>query len=275
MQHFFRSLPFAPYAYNYHPDGCEVGKYTPEYRFVKKRTQTVTADRFKDPRQHKHPAKSTAETYPTCTKEGKHHCQLRARQEVRGGKSLLSESTIRRLNPKSSAIDQKMDAQAKEKPSVDSPTKTKDDDNSPNPNKSSLRNSVNRVDTDDLEQGEKKRPHTANQTHLARNNRRDKYDFLPKELRQIRRFEQTLSREYSAQGLTGVNPNLCISQPARDFTNGIHPGLPMRGAGAHEARFDLLINDLMPEDCTKFKKDAADYDWRKGGVKKTLKEFEK
>jgi len=56
MQHFFRSLPFAPYAYNYHPDGCEVGKYTPEYRFVKKRTQTVTADRFKDPRQHKHPA---------------------------------------------------------------------------------------------------------------------------------------------------------------------------------------------------------------------------
>ena len=49
------------------------------------------------------------------------------------------------------------------KPSIDSPTKTnKDEENSPNPNKSSLRNSVNRVDTDDLEQGEKKRPHTAN-----------------------------------------------------------------------------------------------------------------
>ena len=70
---------------------------------------------------------------------------------MRGGKTLLSESTIRRLNPKSSALDPKLDTLAKDKPSTDSPTKIKDDDNSPNPNKSSLRNSVNRVDTDDLE----------------------------------------------------------------------------------------------------------------------------
>ena len=212
MQHFFRSLPFAPYAYNYKPDGCEVGKYRPEYRFVKARTQTVTADKFRDPRLHKHPAKEPKDKYPTCTREGKQYCQLRARQEARGGKSLLSESTIRRLNPKSSAVDPKMEASVKDKPSIDSPTKTKDDENSPNPNKSSLRNSVNRVDTDDLEPGEKKRPHTANLNHLARNNRRDKYDFTPKELRQIRRFEQNLSREYSAQALTSaVNQTLVIS----------------------------------------------------------------
>jgi len=40
-------------------------------------------------------------------------------------------------------------------------------------------------------------------------------------------------------------------------------------------RFDLLINDLMPEHCTSVKKEASDYNWYKGQVKHTLKEFEK
>ena len=34
------------------------------------------------------------------------------------------------------------------------------------------------------------------------------------------------------------------SEPV-DVFNGIHPGLPMRGAGAHEERFGLLVEDLL------------------------------
>ena len=42
---------------------------------------------------------------------------------------------------------------------------------------------------------------------------------------------------------------------------------------ANEMRFDLLINDLMPQDC--YKITTTDYDWSKGCAKKTLQEFEK
>ena len=40
-------------------------------------------------------------------------------------------------------------------------------------------------------------------------------------------------------------------------------------------RFDLLINDLMPSNCTTTKRDTSDYNWYKGQIKHTLKEFEK
>ena len=55
--------------------------------------------------------------------------------------------------------------------------------------------------------------------------------------------------------------------------NGIHPGVPLTGTNCNDMRFDLLINDLMPQDCHKIT--TTDYDWKKGSIKHTLKEFEK
>ena len=52
---------------------------------------------------------------------------------------------------------------------------------------------------------------------------------------------------------------------------GIHPGVPFE-TKANDLRFDLLINDLMPQDCNKV--ESTDYNWRLGSMKQTLKEFE-
>jgi hypothetical protein len=46
MDHFFRSLPFQPYAYTLYPDGTEVGKYTPNYTMVRPQVKQVTKEKF-------------------------------------------------------------------------------------------------------------------------------------------------------------------------------------------------------------------------------------
>lgn len=55
----------------------------------------------------------------------------------------------------------------------------------------------------------------------------------------------------------------------------MHPGKPLYGEGPNEARFDLLMNDLMPLESTLVHRTTSDYDWHLGEVKHTLKEFEK
>lgn len=49
----------------------------------------------------------------------------------------------------------------------------------------------------------------------------------------------------------------------------------MRGEGAHEMRFDLLIDDLMPPECSSYPVVQANYLWDYDLPRKTLKEFEK
>lgn len=48
MQHFFRSIPFSPYAYMNSPDGADVGKYNPNYRVIDPKVKTVTREKFMD-----------------------------------------------------------------------------------------------------------------------------------------------------------------------------------------------------------------------------------
>jgi hypothetical protein len=43
--------------------------------------------------------------------------------------------------------------------------------------------------------------------------------------------------------------------------NGIHPGVALIGHGANENRFDLLIDNLMPEECSSNKLYQTDYHW--------------
>ena len=61
----------------------------------------------------------------------------------------------------------------------------------------------------------------------------------------------------------------------RDVFNGIHPGKPMRGDGAHEMTFDLLVEDLMPPECSAYPVVQCNYLWDYDSAKKTLKEFDK
>lgn len=49
----------------------------------------------------------------------------------------------------------------------------------------------------------------------------------------------------------------------------------MNHHGCHEMRFDVLINDLMPTECSSYKNISADFYWKKNSQKKTLHEFEK
>lgn len=49
----------------------------------------------------------------------------------------------------------------------------------------------------------------------------------------------------------------------------------MNNQGCNEMRFDLLINDLMPTECSNYTNYSADFYWKKGSQKKTLREFEK
>jgi hypothetical protein len=43
--------------------------------------------------------------------------------------------------------------------------------------------------------------------------------------------------------------------------NGIHPGVPLIGHGANENRFDVLIDNLMPEEWSSNKINTNDYHW--------------
>lgn len=49
----------------------------------------------------------------------------------------------------------------------------------------------------------------------------------------------------------------------------------MRGAGAHELVFDLLAEDLMPPECSRYPVVQGNYLWDYDSPKKTLKEMEK
>lgn len=99
MQHFFRSVPFAPYAYTIYPDGAAVGLYTPAYKHVWKDHKHVTNDRFKDTRLpgNRTDPVFTQTQYPRCTNQGRAHCDLASRAAARGGKSLLSEKQAKYL----------------------------------------------------------------------------------------------------------------------------------------------------------------------------------
>lgn len=51
--------------------------------------------------------------------------------------------------------------------------------------------------------------------------------------------------------------------------------MPLRGEGANENRFDLLIEDLMTPENSAYPVVQANYLWGLDGAKKTLREFEK
>ena len=51
MDHFFRSLPKQPYAYNIYPDGAPVGKYNAKLDYVQPKVKTVTREKFMDTRE--------------------------------------------------------------------------------------------------------------------------------------------------------------------------------------------------------------------------------
>ena len=74
--------------------------------------------------------------------------------------------------------------------------------------------------------------------------------------KKVRRFDRYTSKE-----------------DAPNIYNGIHPGKPMNGYDAHEMRFDLLINDLMPEEVSNYKNVSQNYNWRRDSKRITLKEF--
>lgn len=99
MQHFFRSVPFAPYAYSIYPDGAAVGLYSPAYKHVWKEHQHVTKDRFMDTRL---PGNKTdpifkQTQYPRCTHQGRAYCDVATRAAARGGKSLLTDKQAKYL----------------------------------------------------------------------------------------------------------------------------------------------------------------------------------
>ena len=60
-----------------------------------------------------------------------------------------------------------------------------------------------------------------------------------------------------------------------DVHIGIHPGVPLRGKGANENRFDLLIEDLMTPENSNYPVVQSNYLWGLDSTKKTLREFEK
>lgn len=107
MDHFFRSLPKQPYAYNIYPDGAPVGKYNAKLDYVQAKVKSVTREKFMDVREpQNHTSPIIVETkYPACTNNGTSQCNLRLRIEHRGDKTNLTESTIKRLNPKNQYID--------------------------------------------------------------------------------------------------------------------------------------------------------------------------
>ena len=69
-----------------------------------------------------------------------------------------------------------------------------------------------------------------------------------------------MSREFQTNELANIR-NFEKQVKDTEIHNGIHPGLPLKGEGANELRFDLLINDLMPQDC--YRVYQSDFNWKK------------
>ena len=156
-----------------------------------------------NPLQRKH-------RYPECTSQGRSLCSITTRSKIRNGKSLLSDSLIKKL---------KIYSQNDPKPSIvgdeQASTTTSKRKDSEGGVRQSLKTSVSSMDS---------RPRTAYNTH--KNRMSMSRDFGSNELSNIRQFEKQIKDT--------------------EVHNGIHPGLPLKGEGANELRFDLLINDLMP-----------------------------
>ena len=97
-------------------------------------------------------------------------------------------------------------------------------------------------------------------------------DFRPRTAYDRHKNRMSMSREFGTNELANIR-NFEKQIKDTEVHNGIHPGLPLKGEGGNELRFDLLINDLMPQDC--YRVYQSDFNWKKGTQKKTLKEFEK
>ena len=102
------------------------------------------------------------------------------------------------------------------------------------------------------------RPHTAIVNHMNRNlYNADKYMHQNSQFKKVRRFENQTAKN-------DVN-----------YHNGIHPGLPLFEKGGKDERFELLAEDLIPQNANAFMRVEMDYNWNKQEEKHTLKEFEK
>lgn len=171
MQHFFRSIPFSPYAYTQYPDGTEVGKYTPNYNVITPQVKSVTREKFMDTKFRTNPL-ARKQRYPNCTQQGRSLCSMTTRSRLRNGKSLLSDSIIKKLK-----IYEKNDT----KPSINveeqaSTTNSKRKDSEV---RQSLKTSISSVEF---------RPKTAYNTH--KNRMSQSRDFSNGELTGIRQFER-------------------------------------------------------------------------------------
>jgi hypothetical protein len=171
-------------------DGAPVGHYTPVYSATKPRARLGHREKFRDPRD---PALRTdahvPETkYPVCTSQGAQYCSVALRAEKRGGKTLLSDSVILRINPvevvNPATLISKTKSQRRLVTQTSSAPFGEED--------SSIA-----LDTQpDVREGEDRG--------------KSRHVYVEK-LRQVRRFEHQIARDQPK--------NLC---------NGIHPGVPMR-----------------------------------------------